>query len=329
MRCRFNRFFPEASPFPSDLACWATGGSAVPSDRTVCFLAHPAIMATINKINTNPHLNVPCRSIPSPPSLAPFGGLMVDRAPTFHYNCYTNYWYYMHVGRPAQREGFRNIGGHMTARRKETIACAFDNLRRVVRVVHGYSKRAEHVAGLTGPQLWAIKVLAESAPIMVSDLARRMYLHPSTVIGILDRLETRGLVTRTRSTVDRRVVTVGLTRRGKETVKKVPVVAQGLLLKGMEALSDHDLEAISEGLEAAGRHLGGPTDATAAPLLGGGESSSRRRWRRDGDARGIKSDDARRSLRNYASRSRGIEMRKRGKMRDVSFSSKRRRLAPM
>ncbi|MGA8752697.1 MarR family winged helix-turn-helix transcriptional regulator [Candidatus Deferrimicrobium sp.] len=136
----------------------------------------------------------------------------------------------------------------MTAGRKEAIASVFDNLRRVVQVVHGYSKRAEHVAGLTGPQLWAIKVLAETGPIMVSDLARRMYLHPSTVIGILDRLETRGLITKTRSTVDRRVVTVGLTRRGKETVKKVPAVAQGLLLKGLEELSDHELKVISEGL---------------------------------------------------------------------------------
>lgn len=137
----------------------------------------------------------------------------------------------------------------MTARRKEHISSAFDNLRRVVQVVHGYSKRAEHVAGLTGPQLWAIKVLSESAPMMVSDLARRMYLHPSTVIGILDRLEARGLLTRTRSTEDRRVVTVALTRRGKEAVKKVPVVAQGLLLKGLEELSDHDLMVITEGLE--------------------------------------------------------------------------------
>ena len=44
-------------------------------------------------------------------------------------------------------------------------------------------------------------------------------------------------------------MTVGLTRRGKEAVKKVPVVAQGLLLKGLEELSDHDLMVITEGLE--------------------------------------------------------------------------------
>lgn len=137
----------------------------------------------------------------------------------------------------------------MKATRKETIASAFDNLRRVVQVVQGYSKRAERVAGLTGPQLWAIKVLAESSPIMVSDLARRMYLHPSTVIGILDRLETRGLVKRTRSTKDRRVVTVTLARKGKDSVKKVPVVAQGLLLTGLEELSDKDLKLIAEGMD--------------------------------------------------------------------------------
>lgn len=137
----------------------------------------------------------------------------------------------------------------MKAARKEAIASTFDNLRRVVQVVQGYSKRAEHVAGLTGPQLWAIKVLAASKPIMVSDLARRMYLHPSTVIGILDRLETRGLLRRTRSTEDRRVVTVVLTKKGKETEKKVPVVAQGLLLTGLEELSDPDLQVIADGLK--------------------------------------------------------------------------------
>jgi DNA-binding MarR family transcriptional regulator len=44
-------------------------------------------------------------------------------------------------------------------------------------------------------------------------------------------------------------VTVSLSRKGRETVKKVPVVAQGLLLEGLEELSDHDLKVISEGLE--------------------------------------------------------------------------------
>jgi MarR family transcriptional regulator, organic hydroperoxide resistance regulator len=131
---------------------------------------------------------------------------------------------------------------------KAVIAEVVDNLRRVFQVVHGHSKRAERESGLTGPQLWAIKVLAESTPIRVSELARRMYLHPSTVVGILDRLVARGLVARERSREDRRVVSVALTPVGREMVARAPVVAQGLLLSGLEALPPRDLKAIAEGL---------------------------------------------------------------------------------
>ena len=129
------------------------------------------------------------------------------------------------------------------------IAGVVDNLRRIFQVVHGYSKRAERVAGLTGPQLWAVKVLSESPPIRVSELAKRMYLHPSTVVGILDRLESRGLTTRSRSLPDRRAVVVSLTGRGREFVAKTPAVAQGLILEGLEGLSERDLRIVSEGLE--------------------------------------------------------------------------------
>ncbi len=151
------------------------------------------------------------------------------------------------------------------ARRDQEIADVLDNLRRVFKVVHRYSKRAEKVGGLTGPQVWAMKVLAESSPIRVTDLARRMYLHPSTVVGILDRLEQQGQVTRTRSEKDHRVVTVTLTAKGRETVSKVPRIAQGLLLKGLEELSDGDLQTASEGLRRLVVILG--VEGMPPPLL--------------------------------------------------------------
>ena len=151
------------------------------------------------------------------------------------------------------------------ARRDREIADVLDNLRRVFKVVHRYSKRAEKVGGMTGPQVWAMKVLAESAPIRVTDLARRMYLHPSTVVGILDRLEQQTLVTRTRSKKDHRVVTISLTAKGRETVAKVPQIAQGLLLKGLKELSDKDLQTTSEGLRRLVDILG--VEGMPPPLL--------------------------------------------------------------
>src|SRR5690348_8228653 len=109
------------------------------------------------------------------------------------------------------------------------VADIIDNIRRVFQVMNEQSKQAEKNTGITGPQLWAIKTIAEFAPIKGADLARRMYLHPTTIVGILDRLEARGLVMKTRSRVDRRIVEVELTEQGKALVADAPEVVQGVL----------------------------------------------------------------------------------------------------
>ena len=129
------------------------------------------------------------------------------------------------------------------------IAEAIDNLRRVFQVIQEHSKKVEYATGLTGPQLWAIKALSEAAPLTVSELARRMYLHPATVVGILDRLESNDLIKRTRSKEDRRVVWVELTPKGKKLVTDAPEVAQGLLVMGLEKIPLIGLKEIDKGLK--------------------------------------------------------------------------------
>jgi DNA-binding MarR family transcriptional regulator len=91
---------------------------------------------------------------------------------------------------------------------------------------------------------------------MVSEIARRMYLHPATVVGILDRLEKQGLVIRIRSTEDRRVVKVELTGQGRALVRKAPEVAQGLLVAGLEKLNLNKLINIAQGLDQMAAILG-------------------------------------------------------------------------
>lgn len=136
------------------------------------------------------------------------------------------------------------------------ISAIIDNLRRIVQVISEYSRNAEKTTDLTGPQLWAIKLLANNSPVRVSELARQMYLHAATVVGILDRLELKGLVIRTRSIEDRRVVDVDLTERGKEFVAHAPEVAQVMLLKGLDELSDREFACVKEGMEHIVRILG-------------------------------------------------------------------------
>ena len=144
----------------------------------------------------------------------------------------------------------------MPASTSAVVASIIDDIRRVFKVVNEQSKKAERETGLTGPQLWAIKVISEAAPIKVSELARRMYLHPATVVGIIDRLEARGLASRTRSKLDRRIVEVELTDMGRDLVKKSPEVAQGLLVRGLESLPDRQLAKISGSLTSLVKILG-------------------------------------------------------------------------
>jgi DNA-binding MarR family transcriptional regulator len=141
-------------------------------------------------------------------------------------------------------------------KKSEQISVIIDNIRRVFKAVNEQSKKAECQTGITGPQLWAIKIISDLSPIKVSDLASRMYLNPATVVGILDRLELRGFVVRVRSKEDRRVVEVELTDDGKKLVKRAPRIAQGLLVEGLERLTLNKLQGISSSLEEVVHILG-------------------------------------------------------------------------
>lgn len=139
--------------------------------------------------------------------------------------------------------------------RKTTLEI-IDNLRRVFQAINEYSRNAEQLTGLTGPQLWVLKILYATSPLMVSELAQSMYLRPPTVVRILDRLELKGLISRVRSTEDRRVVHLHLTEAGKLIAAKSPEVAQAMLLQGLDELSDEQYACVEEGMKLMAKLLG-------------------------------------------------------------------------
>jgi MarR family transcriptional regulator, organic hydroperoxide resistance regulator len=150
-------------------------------------------------------------------------------------------------------------------KKRQEIEEVINDLRRVFQSINQHSRDAERAAGLTGPQLWALQILVLSAPMRVSELAKRMYLSPATVVGIVDRLEAKGVVTRTRSKEDRRAVELTLTEKGREVVAKAPQVAQSVLLQGLAALSDQELSVVVAGMKQLVRILGAES-LTPQPL---------------------------------------------------------------
>lgn len=117
-------------------------------------------------------------------------------------------------------------------------------LRRIVKALQDYSHEVSQKFGITGPQLWALKTLYQSGGMPLGELSKKMYLHPSTVSGVIDRLENKGYAVRDRSHTDRRVVTVRLTPAGETLARKAPNPAQGKLVHGLNSLSEDDLKTI-------------------------------------------------------------------------------------
>ena len=102
------------------------------------------------------------------------------------------------------------------------------NVRHLIQLLQTRSKKIRKDTGITGPQLLAMKTLFESPDLSISELARRIYLHPATVVGIVDRLEGQSFVKRRRSKEDLRQVNVRLTAKGKGVLRKAPGAARDL-----------------------------------------------------------------------------------------------------
>jgi len=76
------------------------------------------------------------------------------------------------------------------------------------------SKRMEDSHGISGPQRFALRIIGASPGITAGELAAMLHLHPSTVTGIVQRLELRKLVKRSANESDGRVAHLHLTPAG-------------------------------------------------------------------------------------------------------------------
>ncbi|MEV8513546.1 MarR family transcriptional regulator [Dactylosporangium sp. NPDC051484] len=100
---------------------------------------------------------------------------------------------------------------------------AVQALMRASRAFVGLTARAlAAVEGeVTLPQFRALVVLATRGPQRSVDIADELQVNPSTGTRMLDRLVRKGLVRRTRSAEDRRVVRIRLTQAGRHVVELV------------------------------------------------------------------------------------------------------------
>jgi DNA-binding MarR family transcriptional regulator len=83
--------------------------------------------------------------------------------------------------------------------------------------------------GLTYPQYLAMMVLWEEDGLTVGEISNRLLTDPGSLTPLLKRLEAEGLLRRTRSREDERVVGVELTETGRALRDKAMDIPQCIL----------------------------------------------------------------------------------------------------
>jgi DNA-binding MarR family transcriptional regulator len=119
----------------------------------------------------------------------------------------------------------------------EATVYLYTESRRITKEV---ARRVE----LTGPQLTVLKVLESVGDLSLSELSERIRAQNSTVTGIIDRMEREGLVVRSRSTEDRRVVNIRLTEKGAAIAREIAVEPMEVFRSALESLSAGEMQEL-------------------------------------------------------------------------------------
>ncbi len=123
------------------------------------------------------------------------------------------------------------------------------SLRRIIRAMDIHSQRLRLTHEITGPQLVCLSAIVNEGPISIKQIAESVSLSPSTVVGVLDRLESKGLIMRLRDLKDRRVVNVSATPTGVAMVGQGPSPLHDGLARTLKTLSDIEQATIALSLQ--------------------------------------------------------------------------------
>jgi DNA-binding MarR family transcriptional regulator len=126
--------------------------------------------------------------------------------------------------------------------------------------LHKTSKGMKSRVGVTGPQRLAIRLIGRFPGIPAGQLAEQLHVHPSTLTGILKRLERQGLVRRRPDPRDGRRIFLGITEKGRAVdaavAGTVEAAVQRVIDRTPKKRLDHARDILSDLTTALGSDPG-------------------------------------------------------------------------
>jgi DNA-binding MarR family transcriptional regulator len=151
--------------------------------------------------------------------------------------------------------------------RDDVVRDITEKIMRWQDVTQAYDERVRALHGLSLTEGMCLSELFHG-PRTAGALAAASGLTPAAITALIDRLEARGFVTRTRSTEDRRKVMIEMGPRAHEVTERHyrPIGSEGL--RSLEAFSDQELEVVrrflTQSVELQEKHLTAAQDEEQA-----------------------------------------------------------------
>jgi len=129
------------------------------------------------------------------------------------------------------------------------LGAALDFMRAIWALDHALQKTSKHMEralGITAPQRLVIRILGRFPGMQAGQLAAILHLHPSTLTGVLRRLQRRGLITRRADPRDHRRATFGLTVKGRALDVEAEGTVEAAVRGAFDELSATKLKVAAE-----------------------------------------------------------------------------------
>jgi len=118
------------------------------------------------------------------------------------------------------------------------------SIRKLIQAGELYSKELSKIHSISAAQLNCLLALFENGSLPPSQIAKYMLVKSSTVTGVVDRLEQKGLARRMRNSPDRRIVTIELTETGHQLAENAPPPIQQKIVDGLKKISEAEIDEI-------------------------------------------------------------------------------------
>ncbi len=140
------------------------------------------------------------------------------------------------------------------------------SIRKVIRAIDLHSKQLNKSSGLTSPQLLILQEIARIKGVTASQVAKQINLSAATVTNILDRLESRGLIERVRSSEDKRRVGLFLSEQGRNSLIDAPQLLQEHFISQFCSLADWEQSLLLSSMQRIATMMDA-NELDAAPVL--------------------------------------------------------------